>query len=178
MKYLQFQINRHSLFTNYKVNKFKPHISPNCTYCIANNNPTNHSELISHLFYNCIYVMELWQEIYNWLGTLNLVLPLERNKILFGVLEEPSNSNTNYIILCAKYFIWRSKFINTNLSLAIFQKYLFLKLNELKEAFIYRGKMSEFSKFALIYDCLSRQQECTELLDEAPTPTQVMVADM
>ena len=177
MKYLQFQINRNSLYTNYKVNKFKPHISPICTYCIANNNQDNNTELISHLFYNCVYVMELWQQIKDWLSTLNLVLPLEKNKILFGVFEESSNSSINYIILCTKYFIWRSKFTNINLSLSIFQKYLFLKLNELKEAFNYRGKNSEFDQFAHIYACLSRLQECTELLDEAPTPTQVLEAD-
>ena len=174
MKYLQFQINRNSLYTNYKVNKFKPHISPNCTYCTANNHPVNNTEVISHLFYNCVYVMKLWQEVHDWLGTLNLVLPFERNKILFGIFEESSNSSINYIILCTKYFIWRSKFMNTNLSLSIFQKYLFIKLNELKEAFQYRGKISEFDKFSCIYECLSRLLECTELLDEAPTPTQVL----
>ena len=30
MKFLQYQINRNSLFTNYRVNKFKNHKSPNC----------------------------------------------------------------------------------------------------------------------------------------------------
>lgn len=33
MKWLQYQINRNSLFTNYKVNKFKNQISPNCSLC-------------------------------------------------------------------------------------------------------------------------------------------------
>ena len=33
MKFLQYQINRNSLFTNYRVNKFKSHKSPNCTLC-------------------------------------------------------------------------------------------------------------------------------------------------
>ena len=33
IKWLQYQIVRNSLFTNYKVNKIKPHISPFCTFC-------------------------------------------------------------------------------------------------------------------------------------------------
>ena len=43
-----------------------------------------------------------------------------------------------------------------------------------QQSFQYRGKISEFDKFACIYNCLSRLLECTELLDEAPTPTQVL----
>ena len=32
IKWLQYQINRNSLFTNYKVNKFRPDISPLCVF--------------------------------------------------------------------------------------------------------------------------------------------------
>ena len=33
LRWFQYQINRNSLFTNYRVNKFKNHISPLCTFC-------------------------------------------------------------------------------------------------------------------------------------------------
>ena len=57
IKWLQFQINRNCLFTNYKVNKFKPHISPDCSYCSHQENNAN-SELVSHLFWGCDFVLK------------------------------------------------------------------------------------------------------------------------
>ena len=39
-KYLQYQINRNSLFTNYRVSKFQRHISPYCRFCLQAQSPT------------------------------------------------------------------------------------------------------------------------------------------
>ena len=33
LRWFQYQINRNSLFTNYRVNKFKSSVSPLCTFC-------------------------------------------------------------------------------------------------------------------------------------------------
>ena len=109
IKWLQFQINRNCLFTNYKVNKFKPHISPDCSYCSHQENNAN-SELVSHLFWGCDFVLKFWQEIKEWLATLDTCLPLDRTILLFGILDQQSSSIVNYIILCGKNFIWRNKF--------------------------------------------------------------------
>ena len=38
LKFLQYQINRNSLYTNYRVNKFKNDISPYCTFCSGSQN--------------------------------------------------------------------------------------------------------------------------------------------
>ena len=172
MKFFQFQINRNSLFTNYKVNKFKPHISPLCSFCshiedLANN------ELVSHLFFLCDFVLNLWQDVKVWLATLDIVLPLDITKLLFGIPEETSFSPLNYIILCVKYYIWRSKFQNKDLSLNSFHRFLFTKLNDQKNALLYSGKIHEFEKMNIVYDCLSRLPGCNAQIAEAPTPAQV-----
>ena len=44
LKWLQYQINRKSLQTNYIVSHFKPNVSPLCTFC------NQEDEIISHLF--------------------------------------------------------------------------------------------------------------------------------
>ena len=62
MKFFQFQINRNSLFTNYKVNKFKQHVSPLCSFCSHIDGFTER-ELVSHLFFFCDLVLNLWQEV-------------------------------------------------------------------------------------------------------------------
>ena len=145
IKWFQFQLNRNSLFTNYKVNKFKPQISKYCSYC-SHIEGFSHLELVSHLFFDCDFVLKLWQEIKTWLATLNITLPLDRKKILFGIHDEAIFSPTNYLILCNKYFIWRSKFLSKDLSLGLFQKYLLAKLNDQRNALIYCEKLHQFDK--------------------------------
>ena len=169
IKWLQFQINRNSLFTNYKVNKFKPNISPLCTFCGHQENFPRF-ELVSHLFYDCDYILNLWQNIRNWLATLGTIIPLERAKLLFGVHNEQSNSVINYIILSAKSYIWKAKFTTKNLALIDFQKFLYHKLSEIKNIFNLMGKENEFESWNVIYNFLSRLPECIASSPEATVP--------
>ena len=173
LKFFQFQINRNSLFTNYKVNKFKPYISPLCSFC-SQMEGFVHNEVISHLFFNCDLVLNLWQSIKAWLATLNIVLPLDISKILFGIHEEPFFSPINFTILSAKYFIWRSKFQNKDLSLNMFQKFLFSKLKDQKNALCYGGKLHVFEKMNCLYDNLLRLPGCTAQARGVPMPTPVV----
>ena len=172
MKWFQFQLNRNSLFTNYKVNKFKPQISKYCSYC-SHIEGFSHLEVVSHLFFDCDFVLKLWQEKKTWLATLNINIPLDRNKLIFGIHDEAIFSPTNYVILCTKYFIWRTKFLSKDLSLGLFHRYLFAKLNDQRNAFIYSGKMHQFNQMNVIYNCLSRLPGCSAQ-NEAPLPDQVL----
>ena len=172
LKYLQFQIVRNSLFTNYKVNKFNPHISPSCSYCLNDPNIMNpESELISHLFFSCPKVKGFWEELQAWLATLNTYLPSEERKILFGVHEEPATSVLNLIILNAKQFIWRSKFGSKSLEISLFHKFLFSKLTDLKNALIFSEKLKEFDVWNNIFNCMSVLPACTaQTVIVAPVP--------
>ena len=173
MKWLQYQINRNSLFTNYRVNKFKPNISPLCSFCPdpdIENFPR--FELISHLFFDCDHVLNLWQNIKTWLATQNTVLPLDRAQLLFGVHNEKCNSTLNYVILCAKSFIWKAKFTTRDLSLINFQKYLFHKLTDIKNAYLLMGKEYRFDSWNNIYIFLSRLPGCIDNNNEAIMPAQ------
>ena len=155
MKYLQFQINRNSLYTNYRVNKFKNHISPFCTFCLGTNDMNPSLELISHLFYDCDISLNLWNDIKNWLRDQDIDIPLNRKTILFGIHEQSINSVPNYIILCVKYFIWKSKFKSQELFLRPFQQFLLSKLDDLKNAYLYEEKGQKFEPWTTIYDDLS-----------------------
>ena len=139
MKWLQFQINRNSLFTNVKVNKFKNHISPKCTFC-QHVEGADHIELISHLFFDCDFSLKLWMDVKNWLGTLNIDIPLDRKVLLFGFHDQPSHSVPNFILLCVKYFIWKSNFQSQELFFVAFKKFLKFKLDDLKNAYLYDEK--------------------------------------
>ena len=109
MKWLQYPINRNCLFTNYKVNKFKPNNSPFCSFCSQLEGVSN-LELISHLLFECDCTLQLWQVTKNWLQTFNKKIPLNINLILFGIHNQPRTSVENFVILCVKYFICKTKF--------------------------------------------------------------------
>ena len=153
MKWLQYQINRNCLFTNYKVNKFKPNISPFCTFCSQVEGVSN-LELVSHLFFDCDCTLQLWQATKNWLQTFNKNIPLNRNVILFGIHNQPSTSVENFVILCVKYFIWKTKFQTAELSFISFKRFLKYKLEEISNACSFEEKDDSFEPWLLIYDCL------------------------
>ena len=153
IKFLQYQINRNSLFTNYKVNKFKNNISPFCSFCTgADGNNQQHFERISHLFYDCYFVFKLWEDVVKWIRIFNFDIPLEKKKIIFGIQEQNISSVPNYLILCVKYFIWKSKFQGQHPTLNLFKIYLKNKLKDLKNACLYENKNSKFEPWSSIYE--------------------------
>ena len=92
----------------------------------------------------------------DWLGPFNIELELNRTKLLFGVHTENSLSIKNYIILTVKYYIWRTKFQNTALSLKMYQDFLKDKLDDLKNACFFEGREIYFEPWLVIYTCLER----------------------
>ena len=149
-KWLQYQINRRSLFTNHRVNKFKPHISPHCSYC------QNSDELVSHLFFNCNFTLDFWTKIKQWLQTFQINIPLDIKTMLFGDLGKTSETIiSNYVILAAKHYIWRTKFQdNPVLNFNCFKNFFKYKLEDLKNAHAYEGKSFLFDQWLIIYDSL------------------------
>ena len=113
---------------NYIVNKIKNNVSPNCSYC------NNSLEKIQHLFWACESVKLFWNNLQDFLIENLIVIPFDKNKVLFGIHKEPPNSINNYIILCAKQYIWTNKFKepHTPLSLAAFRQILKSKATECK----------------------------------------------
>ena len=104
IKWLQYQIVRGSLKTNNTVNHILPHVSPLCKYC------TTENERIVHLFWTCGVVRQFWEDLCLRLQNANIFIPVERNKVLFGIHDEKPDSTTNYILLAAKQYIWVNKF--------------------------------------------------------------------
>ena len=164
IKWLQYQICRNSLYTNFKVHKFHHHVSPLCSYCM------NSDELVGHLFFKCVKVTQFWTEIGNWLATLNFNFQATEKTVLFGLHVEESTSVLNLIILYAKHFIWISKFERAQLSTEIFQKYLLKKLQRMRDAFTESEQLYKFECWITIYDHLSRLPSLCTARNEALLP--------
>ena len=95
---------------------------------------------MSHLFEKCDIVKGLWSEVVNWLDTLNVELPSDKKIVLFGIVDQPVSSVSNYVILTIKYYIWVSRLNNHALNVTGYKKFLYFKLEELKNAYIYEKR--------------------------------------
>ena len=148
-KWMQFQIVRNCQYTNYRVNKFKPNVSPLCSYCKED------IELISHLYFKCPIVLNFWKEVKICLSGAGVELSLSENSVLFGDKKKPPNSLVNIIILWAKHYIWTNKFKNTHLSILSFKFVLFKRIEEFKELCeINEEYKNEFHEWVPIYNYL------------------------
>ena len=147
LKWLQFQISRNSLFTNYKVNKFNPNVSPLCRNC-------QNIEKTSHLMYGCVQVLELWEHIRHFLGTFQIDLDISPRNILFGNHKESMEDVTNVVILVTKGYIWKTKFDESPLIFNSFKKYLKNKLEDLKSSLEYIDKIVLFDQWNNIFASL------------------------
>ena len=83
---------------------------------------------------------------------MNINLPLDRKILLFGILEENSNSVLNYLILCVKYYIWKTKLQFQQLSFLALQRFFKNKLEDLRNAYLYEDKVYKFEPFTVVYN--------------------------
>ena len=141
-----YQINKNSLFTNYRVNKFIPNMSPLCSYCKIKN------ETVSELFINCEMISDLWTKLYDWFLKINIKSSVNKNDLLFGITEESYDSINNYIIMITKQYIWKNKFNDTPVNLVACKKFIKSKLGEVKDAFEYTGDSRKFDRWILVYE--------------------------
>ncbi|CDQ98504.1 unnamed protein product, partial [Oncorhynchus mykiss] len=109
---------------NHYMNKFKENINSNCSFC------NDHLETVLHLFWHCIHVRKLWQDISRfiiehiyedvtllWRDVMLGVFTYDRNKLKhFYVI--------NFIILLAKFHIHKCKFTNKKTHFLTLQKYI------------------------------------------------------
>ena len=113
-------------------------------------------ELITELFYDCNIVTKLWNDIKLWLSSLNIEISVQRKTILFALHDQDCTSVQNYVILSGKCFIWRSRIGNIDLSLANFQRFLFFKLDDSRNSYIYAKNEPKFDQWLIVYECLLR----------------------
>ena len=64
--WLQYQITRNSLQTNYIVSHFQRNVTRSCQYC------QNSDELISHIFWSCIKITDFLQQVISYLESIIL----------------------------------------------------------------------------------------------------------
>ena len=94
-----------------------------CSVCNA-----NCIDDITHYFVLCDSVKTFWQEVFNWWYNLSgTIVSVEIYEILFGVFifnEDDFLNMLNFVLITAKWFIYRCKKENLNMFINNFLLYL------------------------------------------------------
>ena len=154
LKWFIYQINRGTQYTNYRVNKMYPHISPKCTFCDIVNHPFNSPEKIDHLYYDCDQVISLWDSIINFAASHDIFIDFHRTTLLFGDPRHSVNSQHNYLINSTKQYIWKSKFRRELPNFLGYCKYLKYKIEILIDCLKYDGRLPEIEQWAQLHSNL------------------------
>ena len=116
----QFKINNKILVTNsflYKINKIDNHL---CSFC------QKETESIYHLLCTCDIVKAFWDTFKTWVsGKINTDINLSDKNIIYSAFSKCSL--LNYLIVLAKYYIYKNKFHKK--SLKKFESYVKVKFN-------------------------------------------------
>ena len=150
--WLQLQILRNSLKTNYIVSKFVPLVNEKCSF------NCNEVETSLHLFHGCVHTSSFLNDVNTWRQGVNprYCIKTDRLSILFGLHNEDANSEKNVITLVAKKCIWIQKFRTLTPNLDRFKLYLFDFLNNLE--CIHKIK-NDNDNFAESWSCLLQDLE-------------------
>ena len=148
LKEFQFKINNRILVTKsflYKVNKVDEGM---CSFC------NQHPETILHLFYYCEKVKTFWADLKTWLEIkANIILQLTVKNLLFS--KQAHNVLLNYILILAKYHIYRTKFLTNQISMENFIIYVRKKFQNEKYIAKLHNKQDTFSaKWSALFHTL------------------------
>ena len=98
----------------YRINKADDNVCSFCNQC---------SETILHLFYYCEKVNVFWADLKTWLEKqANITLQLTIKNVLFS--KQAHNILVNYLLLLAKYYIYRTKFFSNQISIENYLVYV------------------------------------------------------
>ena len=137
MKWINLQIYRFILPTNYTVSKYSPTQDPGCSFC------SSHLERLPEMLWSCPVVRDFWVMVGN---TLNIYYPqfkLGRKEAIFGDINSGGDSVINTVLLISKQFIWRQKFGSKSLDELTFILYMKSELNLLLEIINHKNENNQ-----------------------------------
>ena len=148
LKWLQFQIIRNSLQTNYIVSHFKRTVPKECQYC------SESDELVSHLFWSCHVVNSFLNNISTFFAELNFEFTPSKAHMIFGFHDLPFSHPKNYISLIIKKYVWTTKFRSCQLNMSGFKGLLKSYIIDLKYIFDMKHVPQQFNEWNIILNAL------------------------
>ena len=138
---MQFKIIHNIYPCGLKLKHWRIFSSSTCLDC-------NQVDTLNHHLYNCIVIQTFWSSIEKWWNDICPTCDCEFNReqnILLGCIEKSCHQyQINYIILAAKWYIYRTKYLKGKCFALDFLIELKAKLKV--EEYIYK-KTNKYSRF-------------------------------
>ena len=148
LKWLQFQILRNSLQTNFIVSHFKANVTNKCQYCLESD------ELISHLYWTCRVVKSFFDQLITHFAGLNIDFAANKTQLLFGLQDEDIIHPKNLFLLVFKRYVWVTKFRDCNLNLVGFKSFFKTYVIDLKYILCIKKENYKFEQWNAIDNAL------------------------
>ena len=137
LKEFQFKIIHRIIATKKFLFRIKLVDNDKCAFCGIN------TEDLIHLFFSCTYVKKLWDELRQWLLSLNeITTEWDASEILLGIIGE--QSVINHLLIITKYYIYRSSITKTQLKFSNLKEYIKLYYKIEKQICLFRKSMDKF----------------------------------
>ena len=150
LKDFQFKINNKILVTKSFLHRINLIDNNTCSLC------TEYPETIKHLFFECEKVKQFWNLFKEWLNDVtNIEVDINNEKMLI-LSWHKKNSLLNYLLVVAKYYIYKSKFVQGSISILGFKAILKKKFEEEKYIAKINDKYTKFlGKWSSLYTVLN-----------------------
>ena len=147
LKDFQFKINNKILVTKSFLHKINIIDNNICSLC------REYPETIKHLFFECEKAKQFWNLFKEWLNSVASITVDVNNEKMILFSWHKKNSILNYLLVVAKYYIYKSKFAQGNISILGFKAILKKKFEEEK----YIAKINDkYAKFLGKWSSLSK----------------------
>ncbi len=95
-----------------------------CDFC------SMYVETIKHLFWECVHVQHMWSQLRTYLIEKDFTYAVNFQSISLGINESTQKAQQfNFIIILAKYFIFKCKYENREIAFHTFINYLKYRIN-------------------------------------------------
>ena len=101
----QYKVSHNTLYVNKMLFKFGKVISPACSFCKL------HEETTIHLFYDCLIVKRIWNQLKSILSNnFNFLISLPQSAI-FGFWDVDTNEHLilNHLLIIFKMYIYNAR---------------------------------------------------------------------
>ena len=105
-----------AIITNIHLKHYKIKESDLCSFC------HEQPETVTHLFYYCTIIRDLWRDITNWCKIQDLPITLEQ--VSLNTITPNAKLVQNLIVLLGKHYIYTTKCHNKTVSLINFKLYV------------------------------------------------------
>jgi hypothetical protein len=150
---LQFKITHRIMACNKNLHIWKIRNNNVCDYC-------EEIDTLEHYLFECHNTYTFWKQVFNWwAASMQVWFQVELYEIIFGIPNEFNETivnQINYVILYAKYYIYRNKKKNKPMHLYEFLLECKNQLEIKREIMASQNKQKRFEhEWADIYNCLT-----------------------